>query len=330
MQQRVVFLGTGGTIAGQAESSQDNVSYQAAQIEVGQLLEAIPGLRGQLRGALLHSEQVFQLNSKDLDPSHWQQLHGRVVHYLSQADVRGIVITHGTDTAEETAYFLARTVPAALLQAKPVVLTCAMRPATSAHSDGPQNMVDALCVATTQGARGVLLVCSATVHSALRVQKVHPYRLDAFDSGEAGPVGVVEEGRFRLFDALPELLETVTHRSLSPQAPTKQDWPRVEIVISHAGANGASVRAMCAHTAQGDSPLRGIVVAGTGNGDIHNALAQALNDAQAQGIRVIRTTRCATGSVVMAQPKGAEPKLLEASPLSAVKARIALMLELLD
>ena len=158
MQQRVVFLGTGGTIAGQAQSSQDNVSYQAAQIEVGQLLEAIPGLRGQLRGALLHSEQVFQFNSKDLDPSHWQQLHGRVVHYLSQADVRGIVITHGTDTAEETAYFLARTVPEALLRAKPVVLTCAMRPATSAHSDGPQNMVDALCVATTQGAYGVLLV----------------------------------------------------------------------------------------------------------------------------------------------------------------------------
>ena len=330
MQQRVVFLGTGGTIAGQAQSSEDNVSYQAAQIEVGQLLEAIPGLKGQLRGALLHSEQVFQRNSKDLDPSHWQQLQGRVVHYLSQADVQAIVITHGTDTAEETAYFLARTVPAALLRLKPVVLTCAMRPATSAQSDGPQNMVDALCVATSLGAHGVLLVCSATVHSALRVQKVHPYRLDAFDSGEAGPVGVVEEGQLRLFGAWPELLETVVHHALSPLASPKRDWPRVEIVTSHAGANGAVVRAMCAQPSASDSPLRGIVVAGTGNGDIHHDLEQALHDAQSKGVRVIRTSRCATGSVVLAQPNNTEPPLLEASPLSAVKARIALMLELLE
>lgn len=330
MQQRVVFLGTGGTIAGQAQSSQDNVSYQAAQIQVGQLLEAIPGLRGQLRGAVLHSEQVFQYNSKDLDPCHWQQLQGRVVHYLSQADVQSIVITHGTDTAEETAYFLARTVPEVLLRSKPVVLTCAMRPATSAQSDGPQNMVDALCVATTPGSHGVLLVCSATVHSALRVQKVHPYRLDAFDSGEAGPVGVVEEGQLRLFGAWPELLDTVAHNCFSPLVPVKQDWPRVEIVMSHAGANGAVVRALCAQPLAGDSPLRGIVVAGTGNGDIHHDLAQALQDAQSQGVRVVRTTRCATGSVVLSQTHDADPRLFEASPLSAVKARIALMLELLD
>jgi L-asparaginase len=330
MQQRVVFLGTGGTIAGQAQSSEDNVSYQAAQIEVGQLLEAIPGLKGQLRGAILHSEQVFQRNSKDLDPSHWQQLQGRVVHYLSQADVQAIVITHGTDTAEETAYFLARTIPAALLRLKPVVLTCAMRPATSAQSDGPQNMVDALCVATTQGAYGVLLVCSATVHSALRVQKVHPYRLDAFDSGEAGPVGAVEEGQLRLFGAWPDLLETVSHQAFSPQAQIKLDWPRVEIVMSHAGATGAIVRALCAPVSQSDSPLRGIVVAGTGNGDIHHGLAQSLQDAQSHGVRIVRTTRCATGSVVLSQTHETDPTLFEASPLSAVKARIALMLELLD
>ena len=143
-------------------------------------------------------------------------------------------------------------------------------------------------------------------------------------------MGVVEEGLFRLFDAWPDLLETVVHHSFSPQASAKKDWPRVEIVMSHAGANGAIVRAMIAQPPQGDSPLRGIVVAGTGNGDIHNDLAQALHTAQSKGVRVVRTTRCATGSVVLAQPDGAEPKLLETSPLSAVKARIALMLELLD
>jgi L-asparaginase len=105
----------------------------------------------------------------------------------------GVVITHGTDTLEETAFFL----HSVLAPAKPVVLTCAMRPATALSPDGPQNVRDAIAVAATAGAQGVTVVCAGTVHSGVDVQKVHTYRLDAFASGDAGPIGYVEEGAVR-------------------------------------------------------------------------------------------------------------------------------------
>ena len=120
--------------------------------------------------------------------------------HLARPEVAAIIVTHGTDTLEETAYFLQRV----LAPAKPVVLTAAMRPATSRLADGPQNLADAVAVATAPGARGVVVVVAGTVHSALDVRKVHPYRLDAFGSGDAGPIARVEEGRLRSFRPWPE------------------------------------------------------------------------------------------------------------------------------
>ena len=115
----------------------------------------------------------------------------RVEACLTDPEVRGVVVTHGTDTLEETAFLL----QAVLAPAKPVVLTCAMRPSTALVPDGPQNLVDAMQVASEPGARGVVAVCAGQVHSARLVQKVHTYRTDAFDSGDAGPLGLVEAGR---------------------------------------------------------------------------------------------------------------------------------------
>ena len=191
--QKIVVLGTGGTIAGTSAQAGDNIGYTAAQVGVAQLLAAVPGLQA-MAGTLL-TEQVAQIDSKDMDTAVWQALARRCAQHLQDPAVRGVVITHGTDTLEETAWFLDQVLDT---RAKPVVLTCAMRPATALAPDGPQNLLDAVAVASTPGARGVVAVAAGELHGARQVQKVHPYRVNAFSSGEAGPLGWVEEGRVRL------------------------------------------------------------------------------------------------------------------------------------
>ena len=310
--RRVVVLGTGGTIAGKAASSGDNIGYTAGQVGVADLLGGIEPPAG----VTLVAEQVAQLDSKDMSFEVWQKLAQRCAHWLAQPDVAGVVITHGTDTLEETAFFL-HTVLAAT---KPVVLTCAMRPATALAPDGPQNVRDAIGVAVTAGARGVTAVCAGTIHSGLDIQKTHTYRLEAFASGDAGPVGYVEEGEVRLVRAWPEA--AVSHRAKIFDASGLR-WPRVEIVMSHAGASGALIDALV--QSNGAEPLRGLVLAATGNGTLHHSLEEAALKAQAEGVAVIRATRCVNGRIL---PKAGD-QLRDAGALTPVKARIALMLALL-
>jgi L-asparaginase len=314
-RKKIVILGTGGTIAGTAARSGDNLGYTAAQVGIDQLVAALPALANS-RCELL-SEQVAQVDSKDMDFSIWRALAQRVAHWVAQPDVQGIVITHGTDTLEETAFFL----QAVLDPVKPVVLTCAMRPATALAPDGPQNMLDAVAVASHAGARGVVAVCAGVIHSAFDVQKVHTYRLDAFSSGDAGPLGYVEEGRLRLMRNWP-----LAHIERAQEAikiiatgTSRVTWPRVEIVMNYAGADGRAVGALVTDGVQG------LVVAGTGNGTLHHALEAALLEAQAAGVRVVRATRCMEGRVL---PKPGDV-FADSQGLSPVKARVALMLELL-
>ena len=308
--KKIAILATGGTIAGTSPVPGDNLGYTAAQLRVEDLLASVPALAG----VPLVSEQVAQIDSKDMTFDIWRQLAQRCSHWLAQPDISGIVITHGTDTLEETAFVL----QAVLAPVKPVALTCAMRPATALVPDGPQNLLDAVSVAAHPGAQGVIAVCAGTIHSARDVRKRHTYRLDAFGSGDAGPVGYVEEGRLRLLRAWPESIGD------APAALRKflnaKRWPRVEIVMSHAGAGGAIVQAL---VAQG---VAGIVVAGSGNGSVHRDLETALRAARDAGVKVVRSTRCAEGEV-LARPADALP---HSAGLSPVKARIALMLALLD
>jgi L-asparaginase len=303
----IVVLGTGGTIAGRAPSARDNLAYHAGEVAVADLLAGVQAPQG----TRLQPEQVAQIDSKDLDPDLWCALSQRCAYWLAQPQVAGIVVTHGTDTMEETAYFL----HAVLAPVKPVVLTGAMRPVTSAAADGPQNLADAIAVAASPLAQGVSVVFAGAVHSAADVQKVHSYRLDAFSSGDAGPLGYVEEGRVRLLRAWPE-----THALRTVDAlPHPSQWPPVEIVMNHAGASGALVQAL---VQQG---VAGIVAAGTGNGTLHHALEDALVQAQRQEVQVWRSSRCAQGRVL---PLPGD-RLPAAEGLSPVKARIALMLELM-
>jgi L-asparaginase len=324
MLKKMIFLGTGGTIAGTAVHSGDNVGYTAAQVGVGQLLLAIPGLQSALGEHVFLAEQVAQVDSKDMDWSHWRALSERVQHYLVQPEVQSIVVTHGTDTLEESAFFLSQVLSPKLLAQKSVVLTCAMRPASSLTPDGPQNVLDAVAVARSQEARGVLVVCAGTVHSARYVQKIHPYRLNAFDSGDAGPLAYVEEGRVRWLYGCPVL--DASRPEFPMAALTKEAWPRVEIITSYTGASGAMVRALCASTAVSSPAVEGIVVAGTGNGTLHQDLDLALREAHALGVRVVRSTRCAYGAVVAGASVNTFP---DSKGLPPVKARIALMLELM-
>ncbi len=312
--QKIVILGTGGTIAGRADNATDNIGYTAAQVGIAQLLSAIPAIADM--GPLV-SEQVAQIDSKNMSFAVWAQLAERVNYYLEQPDVQGIVITHGTDTLEETAYFL----QSVCQPAKPVVLTCAMRPATALVPDGPQNLLDAISVARHAGAKGVVAVCAGVIHSAFDVQKVHTYQLNAFSSGDAGPLGYVEEGRLRLLRNWPlvqQLRPFLAMKNIA-KLTRPEECPRVEIVMSYAGASGAVVQAL---TAQG---VQGLVVAGTGNGTLHHALEAALLQAQGAGVKVVRATRCANG-MVLAMPGNAIP---DSKGLSPVKARVAMVLELL-
>ncbi|RQO81768.1 asparaginase [Acidovorax sp. FJL06] len=312
--QKIVVLGTGGTIAGTSAQAGDNIGYTAAQVGVAQLLAAVPGLQA-LAGGMLEAEQVAQVDSKDMDDGVWRALALRCAHHLADPDVRGLVITHGTDTLEETAWFLHEVLDVS----KPVVLTCAMRPATALTPDGPQNLLDAVAVVLAPGATGVMAVAAGEVHAARYVQKVHPYRVHAFTSGDAGPLGWVEEGHVRLVQNWP-VGQTGQALGAIKEGAFSADWPWVEVVLSHAGGQGRGVDALVR------AGVQGLVVACTGNGTIHQALEAALLRAQEAGVRVVRATRCAEGQV-LPKPGDALP---DSQGLSPVKARVALLLDLLQ
>ena len=329
---RIVLLGTGGTIAGAAASATDNVGYASAQRGVQALVAAVPALAAWP----LEAEQVAQVDSKDMSPAIWSILVARVRAHLSRADVRAVVVTHGTDTLEETAWLLHRTL-GSVLGIKPVVLTAAMRPTTSLQADGPQNLLDAVTVAAAPEACGVLLVMAGRVWAGAEVRKVHSYRTEAFGAGDAGPLGQVVEGRLQCFrpwpgmglDQLPQWSGVTGGGADGTQGggavgldlPVDADsWPWVEIVASHAGAGPRAVQALVS------AGVRGLVVAGTGNGTVHQDLEAALLQAVSQGVPVLRATRCAAGGIV---PGGADA-LPSAGELTPPQARVELTLRLLQ
>ena len=342
---RIAVLGTGGTIAGLAERPEDQIGYKAGALPVGELLCTLKVPEG----VSLVGTSIAQIDSKDMTHGVWQVLAREVVRGIHAPAIDAIVVTHGTDTIEETAWFLREVLHAARETYKPVVLTCAMRPASSIAADGPQNLRDAIATARALVEANlaepptrpwdhppafptVVVVCGGAVHTAQQVRKVHPYRLNPFESGDVGPCGYVEEGKLRWIRApfdrhVPESSATPGRGELLTRVMNAVSWPRVEIVHSHAGSDAYLVDLICAarEAPGGAAGVQGLVVATTGNGTVHESLEAALVRAQRAGLRVIRATRCTDGSIV---PGGAHS--LPASPhLSPVKARVSLMLELL-
>jgi L-asparaginase len=271
------------------------------------LLAAVPQAK---TIATLRGEQISNIGSQDMNDEVWLRLARRVNELAAMKDVDGIVITHGTDTIEETGYFLNLVVKST----KPVVLTAAMRPATAIQADGPQNLLDAVAVAESEGVRGVVAVVAGQVWSGLELRKTHSYRLDAFEAGpDAGPLAVVEEGVVRRFRDWPA--GEALGAALLPEDATQ--WPWVEVLASHAGADARSLEAWRA------AGLQGLVLACTGNGTVNQALEAPLQALKEAGVPVWRTTRCAQGRIVGASD---EP----AAALSPWAARVELMLSLLQ
>jgi L-asparaginase len=303
----VVILATGGTIAGVAAESTDTTGYRAGALGADALVAAVPALAGKR----LESESVAAIDSKDMDIATWQRLADRVAHHVARPEVAGVVVTHGTDTLEETAYFLHRV----LAPAKPVLLTAAMRPASALSPDGPANLLDAVTLAGTAGVRGVGLVFGGAVWAAVGLRKIHTLQTAAFAGSDCGPVARLEGGVLRAFRAWPE----GEPLGLARIAAAPDAWPRVEIVLNHAGADGRLVDAAVA------SGAAGLVVAGTGHGTVGARLEAALARARGAGVRVLRASRCAFGPVLPHDGGDVEA----AGELSAVQARVELQLALL-
>jgi len=309
---RIVILATGGTIAGAAPDAAQTVAYHAGALGVEQLLHAVPALASRAR---IRAEQIASIDSKDMSLALWTQLAQRANALLARDDVDGIVITHGTDTLEETAYLLHLTVKSA----KPVVLTAAMRPASALSADGPLNLLGAVTVAASPAAfgQGVLVVFNNRMHCARDVTKVHTTSVDAFQSPEVGALGWVQDGQVQF-----QRRATRPHTDATEfTAPIS--WPHVEIVASYAGVSRFAVDVLLAAGA------RGIVVMGTGNGSMHAALQQALADAAAQRVAVVRASRVGAGPVMR---NGAAPDdalgFVAAGTLNPYKARVLLILAL--
>ncbi|TPQ34952.1 MULTISPECIES: asparaginase [Cupriavidus] len=307
---RVVILATGGTIAGASANPASSARYQAATVPVTTLLAAVPALQSVAR---VEAEQVAQVDSKDMVFSLWSTLAARVQHWSGQPDVAGIVITHGTDTLEETAMFLHLTQACPV----PVVLTAAMRPSTSLSADGPLNLLDAVRVAAHPDAcgKGVLVVLNQQIHAARDVVKAHTSAVDAFVSVPCGPLGFVQDELVRIARA--------PVRSGVGVLPVPQHWPDVEIIASYAQPGRMVVDALVG------AGVRGIVVAAAGNGSVHETLVAALRDAVAAGVAVVRSSRTAAGHVAI--PPVVDPlggAFLSAADLNPYKARVLLLLAL--
>jgi len=309
VEHKVVVLGTGGTIAGTADSATDSVGYCAASLGIDALLKAVPPLAGWP----IECEQLAQLDSKDMSLQVWLDLAGAVKRHLHRPDVCGVVITHGTDTVEETAYFLHRV----LARDKPVVLTAAMRPASSLQADGPQNLLDAVTLARDGTLVGVLVVLGGSIYAAADLRKLHGWRIDAFGGGDGGALALLRDGALQCYCVPPS---SSAHAAAATLPTDASAWPAVEIVTSHAGASGVIIDALVA------AGVQGIVIAGTGNGSVHEALLRSARRAIDAGVPVVRATRCLLGGVF-----GASGDALPSyGALSPWQARIELMLDLLS
>ncbi|WP_029044179.1 asparaginase [Cupriavidus sp. WS] len=308
--RRVVVLATGGTIAGSSSNPASSAKYQAATVPVSALLGAVPAL-GEV--ARIEAEQVAQVDSKDMSFALWSRLVERIRFWSAQPDVAGIVVTHGTDTLEETAMVLHLACEATL----PVVLTAAMRPSTSLSADGPLNLLDAVRVAShpASAGKGVLLVVNQEIHAARDAVKAHTAAVNAFASPAGGPVGYVQDD-FVCFTRAPLRLPAAA-------MPVPAAWPQVEILASYAQPGRVMVDALVA------AGVNGLVVAAAGNGSIHQSLAEALAEAAAAGVAVVRSSRTGAGHVAMpAQPRPTAGVFVSAGDLNPYKARVLLLLAL--
>ncbi|WP_373888530.1 type II asparaginase [Massilia genomosp. 1] len=310
----VTILATGGTIAGTGASSTTTVGYTAATVGVQNLIKAVPELS---KVANVTGEQVFQIASENMSNEHWLTLAKRVNVLLAQNNVDGIVITHGTDTLEETAYFLNLVVKSR----KPVVLVGAMRPSTALSADGPINLYNSVMLAASPEAvgKGVLVAMNDQIQSARDVTKVNTSTLDSFRTPELGLLGYIQGSKPFFYRQSVRKHTTETEFDIGALT----SLPQVDIVYGYANMNPVAVDAFMAAGA------KGIVHAGVGDGSLAGKVVPSLKAARAKGAIIVRASRVGQG--ILARNGEANDDQLDfvaADTLNAQKARILLMLAL--
>ncbi len=310
---RIRVLATGGTIAG-AQTGDDSRGYHAAAFSIDALIAAVPQLATLAR---LEVEQVAAIGSQDMDEAIWLKLAARTQAALDQADLAGVVITHGTDTMEETAFFL----NLVLRSEKPVVLVGAMRPATAISADGPMNLYNAIAVAAHPDVRGrgVLVVANDEIHFAREVAKTNTTQVGTFRATHRGLAGLVNAGRLHLY-APPVRCHTARSEfSLAGLLAL----PRVDIVYAHAGMGRELIDAAV------HAGARGLVIAGVGDGNLNAAALAAAAIAARAGVAVVRASRTG-GGVVERNIEIDDDALgfIAADELNPQKARVLLQLGL--
>ncbi|MEH6415495.1 asparaginase [Pseudomonas sp. CGJS7] len=309
VRPNVVVLATGGTIAGTAASETQTTGYKSGVLTGEALVASVPSIS---KVANITAEQVSNVGSDNMDNEILLKLAKRINVLLKRDDVSGVVITHGTDTLEETAYFLNLVVKSD----KPVVVTGAMRPSTAIGADGPSNLLQAVTVAADSEARdrGVMVVLNDRIGAARFISKTDANSLDTFQSLENGYIG-------RLVNQKPQFDQKVTrdHTQATPFDVSKLDMlPKVDIVYGYQNDNGYMVDAAVSHEA------KGIIIAGVGAGSASKFVIPALDKAIAKGVVVVRSSRTGSGYIPMDE---AYPGLL-GNNLNPQKARILLMLAL--
>jgi L-asparaginase len=309
----ITVLSTGGTIA----SKQDPAKGGYVPALSGEdLVSSVPAIK---KIAQIQVEQISNIGSNDMTPEIWVRLAGRVNELLAKPEIAGIVVTHGTDTLEETTYFL----DLATISTKPVIMVGAQRPASDPDSDGPRNLLDAVRVAVASEAvnKGVMVVMNGQINAARDVTKTNTSQVETFRGLEFGELGVVDAEKVRFYRA-PLRRQTFPVES-------RTQLGRVDIVTSYAGADGLLIRSLVR-----DGTVQGLVIAGLGLGDVTGSMFNAIQEARTRGIPVVISTRVPTGRIFpLNAAKGGALALkaigcVLADNLSPQKARILLMLAL--
>jgi L-asparaginase len=279
---RIKVLATGGTIAG-AQASATDYGYKSGAYDVNSLLGAVPNLD---KLALISGEQVASIGSQDMNDAVWLKLAKRVNESLASPEVDGVLITHGTDTLEETSYFLTLVVKSD----KPVVMVGSMRPATAISADGPGNIYNGVAVAADARAkgRGTLVSLNDEFHYARNVVKTDTTSVQTFRSVNRGPAGLVHTGKVQWFEPMDRKVGKATPFSVDGL----EKLPRVDVIYAHAGMSVDLIDAAVRNGAQG------VVIAGVGDGNMTSQALDSLAKAAKTGVIVVRSTRLPEGVVL--------------------------------
>ncbi len=311
-KSRIAILGTGGTIAGFIDSTIATTGYTAGAIDIDVLIKAVPQIRDL---ADISWEQIANIDSSNMCDEIWLRLAKKIAKLFAEG-IDGVVITHGTDTMEETAYFLNLTIKSD----KPVVLVGAMRPSTAISADGPKNLYNAVALAANKEAKnkGVMVAINDKILSARGVVKTHSLNVDAFSSPDFGDLGYIVDGKVFFYNNV-----TKAHTKNAPFDVSKlTSLPKVDILYSYSNdGSGVAAKALFEHG------TKGIVVAGSGAGSIHKNQKDVLKELLKKGLKVVVSSRVVAGCVAVSD---SDEKLgfISAEDLNPQKARVLLILAL--